>query len=48
MIPWVGNLIFSFQINVFTAPTTPTKPHNYIKNKTKQNEFKTKMVKTFL
>jgi hypothetical protein len=40
MIPWVGKLVFSFGIKVFTTLTkTPTKPHNYIKNKTKQNEL---------
>lgn len=40
MIPWVGNLVFSFWINFFTTLTkTPTKPQNYIKNKTKQNKI---------
>jgi hypothetical protein len=49
MIPWVGNLVFSFQIKVFTIPTKiPTKPYNYIYKKTKQNELKKKVVKTFL
>jgi hypothetical protein len=41
MIPWVGNLVFSFWINFFTTLTkTPTKPQNYIKNKTKYIENK--------